>query len=342
MLAAAPALANDAAGQLCAMTNCPGINFGTYRGAPKSEPQYEPKACPECEAETLRQLNESIANMEHPTPVRPMAADIRSILNEDVVKANASFAMTSVALGLILSPPQVKVVLGAAVALTVLNAVVKPHLITVAQDFQVPVWLNMISFARVASSASKTCAELAETAMNACANSEPSDCTSNDDCRILLAKRALLLDCDRAALDLRKGDCPDIAAGIRKKMEKNSAEVNKCGRLISGNPKCCPESVRAAKKSACPDTPAGCKDENLLALNGLLGRSAGVTEVDCRNAREKKAAAERCGDARRNEGAQCYEGQLDAGHQDILNDILRNAAGCGSFLEGARRFGLCP
>lgn len=340
---ASPGRANDPAGELCTLTNCSGINFGTPRGRPKSEPYSEPKRCRECEIETLRQLNESIANMEHPRPVVPLASDTRSILNEDVLAANATFALTSTALGLILTPWQVKAALVAGAALLALNAVIRPHLSTLTRDIRVPIWLNMSGFTQASSAASKSCGELAAAAQSACANAAPAGCDKNDDCRTLLAKRAPLLACDRASLDLRdRADCPAPPQADGQKMDRNLENVKTCGLLISANPKCCPESVKTTKDNACPETPGGCARENALALSGILGRSPGVTQADCQAARDKRDAAQACGDAREAEGAQCYEGRLDAGHQKILNTILRNVRGCGAFLEGAQRFGLCP
>ncbi len=91
-LAASPAGAQKPSEQLCALTNCSGIDFGRYRGAPTIERPVRER-CLECEAAAQRRLEESLANMRHPVPVLPLAADTRAILREDVIQANAAMML---------------------------------------------------------------------------------------------------------------------------------------------------------------------------------------------------------------------------------------------------------
>lgn len=341
-LAAVPARAQKPSDQLCALTNCSGIDFGRYRGAPTIERPVRER-CPECEEAAQRRLAESLATMRHPAPVVPLAADTRAILREDVIQANAGMALIAIGLEAALAAEVLVPALLVGAGLLALNAVLDPRNALLPAGIRVPVWLNMISFARASSAASKSCGDLAAAAQSACAGLAESACAETDDCRTLLDKRAPRLACDRAWLDLRKGQCPVPDADYRS-MTENTREVADCGRMISNNPKCCPESVKALKAAACPKRGGlpNCADENALAADGILGLAADVRAAHCRSAQAKQAAASACRAAREAEGAQCFEGRLDAGHETAV-DLIRDVAdGCGSFLDGMRRLGLCP
>lgn len=343
-LAAAPARADDPAGQLCSMTGCPGIDFGKPRDPPKFEPGFEERRCPECEADALRRLNESIQSMDHPKPVAPLAEDVRSILNEDVISANASFALTMAGLGrVILVPPQVRGALFAAAALTALNAVLRPHLTELVDKTIVPAWLRMISFARSVSGASRSCEELSVDALAACGNASTGGCNESDDCETLLAKRAPLLACDRSSLNLRdRSECPSLPEADRQKMDRNVEAVKTCGRMISNDSRCCPRSVKELKEAACKNRRGSptCVEESEIPLHVLLS-SPKVLAESCRSALDKKSAAEACAAARESEGTQCYKGHLDAGHEKAVKLVRDVAAGCSSFLDDLRGAGLC-
>lgn len=337
-LAAAPARAQKPSDQLCALTNCSGIDFGRYRGAPTIERPVRER-CPECEEAAQRRLAESLATMRHPAPVVPLAADTRAILREDVIQASAGMALIAVGLEAALAAEVLVPALLVGAGLLALNAVLDPRNALLPSGIRVPVWLNMISFARAPSAASKSCGDLAAAAQSACAGLAESACAETDDCRTLLDKRAPRLACDRAWLDLRKGQCPAPDADYRS-MTENSREVSDCGQMISNNPECCPESVKTLKKTACRNL-QGCKAENDLSESELLGLSPSAREAHCRSALAKQTAAEACRAARATEGAECFEGRLDAGHEDAVDLLRKSIGGCESFLSGARRLSLC-
>lgn len=323
------------------MFNCPGINFGTPRGRPQSEPYSEPKRCRECEIETLRQLNESIANMEHPKPVGPLA-DNRSILSEDVAHANAGLIALTAGRQLANFYPPVSLVLNSIAALMVLNSLEDARQTVVAGGTLVPVWLNRLSFSRPAS---KPCAELVTDALAACAGAAPAGCEKGDDCKTLLAKRAPLLDCDRAFLEVKKNDCPGLPDSDRGKMDEMLADVKKCGRLVGQNSACCPDEVRTQKNDACKQDRRGdntCNDQNRMTLASLTSLPGPDISALCASSLAKQTAANACRAARLAEAAQCYRGQLDAGHVEALNLTADVEEGCGAFLQAARRFSLCP
>lgn len=340
-LAAAPARAQKPSDQLCALTNCSGIDFGRYRGAPTIERPARER-CPECEEAAQRRLAESLATMRHPTPVVPLAADTRAILREDVIQANAGMAMIAVGLGSALSAELLLPALLVGAGLMALNAALDPRYAPLPAGVRIPVWLNMISFTRAPSAASKSCADLAAAAQGSCAGLAESACNEKDDCRTLLDKRAPRLACDRAWLDLRNGQCPVPDADYRS-MSENARQVADCGRMISSNPKCCPKGVTALKEEACKKRGGlrNCADENDLSENELLGLSPDAQAAHCRSALAKQELSDKCRAAREAEGSQCYEGQLDGGHAQAVDQLRTSIAGCESFLAGARRLGLC-
>lgn len=340
-LMASPGRADDPAGELCTLTNCSGIDFGTPRGRPDLEPYSEPKRCRECELETLRRLNDSIANMEHPKPVGPLA-DTRSILGEDVILANAGLITLTAGRRLASFYPPASLVLNSISALMLLNSLEDARQTVAAGGTAVPVWLNRLSFSRPAS---KPCAELVADARAACAGASPAGCEQGEDCKTLLAKRAPLLDCDRAYLEVKKKDCPGLPDSDRGKMEENLADVKKCGRLIGQNPACCPDEVTTQKKKTCKSSRRGdntCNEQNSMTLASLTSLSGPSVSALCASALANQTAANACRAARMAEAEQCYGRQLDAGHVEALNLMADVEEGCAAFLRAARSFRLCP